>query len=131
MSAAAEVRAAATAAIEADMPYTTTCSLDTAGRTMIGLPPTALGDVFADLAVPPLASGANCGVGARDMLTSLLEMTAAAEAAATICKGNCGIPGSRAIDVGYSGTPELMTRYGALAIDAGSRIVGGCRGDVT
>jgi len=128
MSAVEEIRAAAIAAIEVGMPYTATCSFDTAGRTMMGLLPSALGAVFADLPVPPVAYGANCGVGAPDILASLLEMTAADETASAICKGNCGIPSFQGVDIVYSGTPELMGRYAALAVDAGARIVGGCCG---
>lgn len=128
MSAAAEVRAAAIAAIDAGMPYAAACSFDTAGRTMMGLAPSALGAVFDDLAVPPVAYGANCGVGAPDILASLLELTATDDAGATICKGNCGVPYFEGTDIVYSGTPALMARYATLAIDAGARIVGGCCG---
>jgi methionine synthase I (cobalamin-dependent) len=128
MSAVEEVRAAATAAIEAGMPYVATCSFDTAGRTMMGLLPSALGGVFDGLPVPPVAYGANCGVGAPDILVSLLEMTEGDPAAVTICKGNCGVPHFQGTDIVYSGTPELMARYAALAIDGGARIVGGCCG---
>jgi 5-methyltetrahydrofolate--homocysteine methyltransferase len=128
MSAPEEVRAAATAAIEVGMPYTATCSFDTAGRTMMGLLPDHLGDVFDDLPVKPVAYGANCGVGAPDILASLLEMTAADPAATAICKGNCGVPRFEGSEIVYSGTPELMGRYAALAVAAGARIVGGCCG---
>lgn len=128
MSAAAEVRAAAMAAIEAGMPYTATCSFDTAGRTMMGLPPSALGGVFEDLPVPPVAYGANCGVGAPDILASLLELTVTSDGTSAICKGNCGVPKFQGVDIVYSGTPELMARYAVLAVDAGARIVGGCCG---
>jgi len=128
MSSAEEVRAAAVAAIEAGIPYTATCSFDTAGRTMMGLPPSALAGVFDDLPVPPAAYGANCGVGAPDILGSLLEMTVAGNGASVICKGNCGVPKFQGVDIVYSGTPELMAHYAVLAIDAGARIVGGCCG---
>ncbi len=128
MSAPDEVRAAATAAVEAGIPYTATCSFDTAGRTMMGLLPADLGGVFEGLAKPPLAYGANCGVGAPDILVSLLEMTAADPAAVTICKGNCGVPHFQGTEIVYTGTPELMGRYASLAVDAGARIIGGCCG---
>jgi 5-methyltetrahydrofolate--homocysteine methyltransferase len=127
MSAPEEVRAAAQAAIDAGMPYTATCSFDTAGRTMMGLLPGSLAGVFDGLAVPPLAFGANCGVGAPDILVSVLAITAAGDQA-VICKGNCGVPRFEGMDIVYSGTPELMARYATLAIDAGARIVGGCCG---
>lgn len=128
MSAPEEVRAAATAAIDAGMPYVATCSFDTAGRTMMGMLPSALGAVFDGLSVPPVGYGANCGVGAPDILVSLLEMTESDPAAVTVCKGNCGVPRFHGTDVVYSGTPALMARYAALAVDAGARIIGGCCG---
>jgi 5-methyltetrahydrofolate--homocysteine methyltransferase len=128
MSAPEEVRAAATAAIEAGMPYAATCSFDTAGRTMMGLAPGDLGTVFAGLPAPPLAFGANCGVGAPDILVSLLAVVDGNPSVTAICKGNCGVPRFAGTDIVYSGTPELMGRYAALAVDAGARIVGGCCG---
>jgi len=126
MSSAEEVNAAAAAAISIGLPYVVTCSFDTAGRTMMGLLPGALGEVVAAQPVAPVAIGANCGVGAADVLVSLLAMQGAAHT--LVCKGNCGIPrfvGSACV---YSGTPELMARYATMAIDAGARIVGGCCG---
>jgi 5-methyltetrahydrofolate--homocysteine methyltransferase len=130
MSAREELRAAARAAIDAGLPYTATCSFDTAGRTMMGLAPGELGAVFDGLAEPPVAIGANCGVGASDILVSLLEMAVTAETGGNvlISKGNCGIPRFEGAEVVYSGTPALMARYASLAIDAGARIVGGCCG---
>lgn len=126
MSAVEEVRAAAQAAIDAGIPYVATCSFDTAGRTMMGLMPGDLARVFDGLAVPPLAMGANCGVGASDILVSVLEMGACGHP--IVSKGNCGVPKFEGTEIVYSGTPELMHRYAALAADAGARIVGGCCG---
>ena len=74
----------------------------------------------------PLAVGANCGVGASDILVSLLEM--GSFAVPTVSKGNCGIPRFEGTSISYSGTPELMARYAAMAADAGAAIVGGCCG---
>jgi 5-methyltetrahydrofolate--homocysteine methyltransferase len=128
MSAPEEIRAAALAAIEVGVPYTATCSFDTAGRTMMGLLPGELGRLFADLPEQPLAYGANCGVGAPDILVSLLGMADADASATIICKGNCGVPRFEGTEIVYSGTPDLMGRYAALAVDAGARIVGGCCG---
>ncbi len=126
MSAAEEVHAAATAAIEAGMPYVVTCSFDTAGRTMMGLLPASLAGVLAAEPVPPLAQGANCGVGAPDILVTVLGMSEAA--VPVVSKGNCGVPQFVGTEIVYSGTPELMARYAGLAVDAGARIVGGCCG---
>ena len=130
MSAIEEVQAAAQAAINVAMPYVATCSFDTAGRTMMGLKPDGLAAVFAELSVQPVAMGANCGVGASDILVTAIEMasTAATAGVPIVAKGNCGIPRFEGIEIRYSGTPELMSRYADLAINAGVRIVGGCCG---
>ena len=130
MSAIEEVQAAAQAAINVGMPYVATCSFDTAGRTMMGLKPDGLAAVFAELSVQPVAMGANCGVGASDILVTAIEMASTASTAGVpiVAKGNCGIPRFEGIEIRYSGTPELMSRYADLAINAGVRIVGGCCG---
>ena len=127
MSSPEEVRAAASAAIEIGSPYVATCSFDTAGRTMMGLMPNAYGAVFTDLPVAPLAYGANCGVGASDMLVTVLSMCSV-DHGVVVSKGNCGIPQFRGTEIVYSGTPELMATYAQLAADAGARIIGGCCG---
>jgi len=126
MSAPEEVRCAALAAIRVGMPYVCTMSFDTAGRTMMGVLPSALEDIFAGLNPPPIAIGANCGVGASDILVSATEM--AGFITPVVIKGNCGIPKFVGTTISYSGTPELMARYAAMAVDTGARIVGGCCG---
>lgn len=128
MSAPDEIRAAAEAAIRVGLPYTYTGSFDTAGRTMMGLLPKDIHGVVDGLSQTPLAVGANCGVGASDILASLLDMTEAKPEATVIVKGNCGIPEFRGAEIYYSGTPELMADYVRLAVDAGAKIVGGCCG---
>ncbi|WP_378950403.1 betaine--homocysteine S-methyltransferase [Mesorhizobium sp. ANAO-SY3R2] len=128
MSAPDEIRAAAEAAIRVGLPYTYTGSFDTAGRTMMGLLPKDIHGVAEGLAEAPLGVGANCGVGASDILASLLDMTAAKPEATVIVKGNCGIPEFRGTEIHYSGTPELMSDYVRLAVDGGARIIGGCCG---
>ncbi|MCF6112879.1 MULTISPECIES: betaine--homocysteine S-methyltransferase [Mesorhizobium] len=128
MSAPDEIRAAAEAAIRVGLPYTYTGSFDTAGRTMMGLLPKDIHGVTDGLSPAPLGVGANCGVGASDILASLLDMTEANPEATVIVKGNCGIPEFRGAEIHYSGTPELMADYVRLAVDAGAKIVGGCCG---
>ena len=125
-SAAQEMRAAALAAIEVGLPYTVTASFDTAGRTMMGLRPTELIDVFAELPVAPLAIGANCGVGASDLLLAIQQMRHIE--AVIIAKSNCGVPQFRGAEIEYTGNPELMGQYATLAVDSGATIVGGCCG---
>ena len=128
MSAAEELRAAARAAIAAGIPYTATGSFDTAGRTMMGLHPADFAAVFAGFEPPPIAIGANCGVGASDILVTLLEMKRASSVWPLISKGNCGVPHFRGADIVYSGDPELMAEYTRMAVDGGAVIIGGCCG---
>jgi 5-methyltetrahydrofolate--homocysteine methyltransferase len=128
MSAPDEIRAAAEAAIRVGLPYTYTGSFDTAGRTMMGLLPKDIHGVVDGLSQAPLGVGANCGVGASDILASLLDMTEAKPEATVIVKGNCGIPEFRGTEIHYSGTPELMADYVRLAVDGGAKIIGGCCG---
>jgi len=128
MSAPGEARAAAQAAIDVGLPYTYTVSFDTAGRSMMGLAPKDIHGVVEGLSEAPVGVGANCGVGAPDILASLLDMTEAKPEATVIVKGNCGIPEFHGTEIRYSGTPELMADYVRLAIDSGARIIGGCCG---
>ncbi len=129
MSAAEEIRAAASAAARAGMPCTVTASFDTAGRTMMGVAPAAVGALAGAFDPKPLAYGANCGVGASDLLVSILAMSAADPDAILIAKANAGVPHWHGAEIHYSGTPELMERYAGLAVDCGARIVGGCCGN--
>lgn len=128
MSAIDEIEAAAEAARSLDMPYVITASFDTAGKTMMGLPPKGLPALFGDEPQKPVAVGANCGVGAPDLLSSILSMTEAHPEAIVVAKANCGIPVVKGDTVEYTGTPELMGNYACLAMDAGARIIGGCCG---
>ena len=128
MSAPDEMRAAAEAAVAEDMPYTCTVSFDTAGKSMMGLHPKNVAHVFDTVSDRPAAVGANCGVGASDILSSLLDMRAGAPDATIIVKGNCGIPEFQGENIVYSGTPDLMADYVRLAIDGGAQVIGGCCG---
>lgn len=127
MSSPDEMKAAAEAANAVDMPFVVTASFDTAGRTMMGLLPKNMGTVFSE-GKKPVAVGANCGVGASDLLSSILDMTAANPDMLIVAKANCGIPQIKGDEVEYTGTPELMHDYTKLALDAGAAIVGGCCG---
>lgn len=121
-----EMRAAATAAIQIGLPYAVTGSFDTAGRTMMGLRPDELPSVFAELPVAPVAIGANCGVGAADLLLSVQQIRP--REGVVIAKSNCGIPQFSGAEIVYTGDPYLMGQYATLAIDSGARIIGGCCG---
>ncbi|MGL4489439.1 MAG: betaine--homocysteine S-methyltransferase [Rhizobiaceae bacterium] len=128
MSAPEEMQTAAEAATKLNMPFVYTASFDTAGKTMMGMHPRDIHKVAEPLVEKPFAVGSNCGVGASDILASLLDMSDADPAANIIIKGNCGIPEFRGAEIYYSGTPELMSEYARLAIDGGAKIIGGCCG---
>ena len=128
ISAPEEYQAAAEAAGLAGMPWCGTMSFDTAGRTMMGLTSHGLAELVTKLEHPPIAFGANCGVGASDLLRTILGMAANGSERPLIAKGNAGIPKYVEGRIHYDGTPELMADYAALARDAGATIIGGCCG---
>jgi 5-methyltetrahydrofolate--homocysteine methyltransferase len=90
--------------------------------------PKAFGALTASLATQPVAIGANCGVGASELIATVLGITAARPDAAVVAKGNCGIPQYVEGHIHYTGTPELMADYARIALDAGAKIIGGCCG---
>jgi 5-methyltetrahydrofolate--homocysteine methyltransferase len=128
ISAPEEYRAAAEAAALAGMPWCGTMSFDTAGRTMMGVTSSALADLVETLPNPPIAFGANCGVGASDLMRTVMGFIAAGSHRPVIAKGNAGIPKYHDGHIHYDGTPALMAEYAVLARDAGVRIIGGCCG---
>ena len=128
MSAIEEMRAAAAAAAQVGLPCVVTASFDTAGNTMMGLTPGTVGAEVSAFAAHPWAVGCNCGVGASDLVCSILAMTEAVPGAVVVAKANCGVPTVGAHGTVYSGTPETMAAYAVLARDAGARIIGGCCG---
>lgn len=128
ISAAEEFRAAAEACARAGMPWCGTMSFDTAGRTMMGLTSAQMVAMVDKLDHPPLAFGANCGVGAADLMRTVLGFVAAGPEKPIIAKGNAGIPKYHDGQIHYDGTPKLMAEYAVLARDAGATIIGGCCG---
>ncbi len=128
ISAADEYKAAAEAARLAGMPWCGTMSFDTAGRTMMGLTSSDMAEMVGKLTYPPLAFGANCGVGASDLLRTVLGFAAAGSELPIIAKGNAGIPKYVDGHIHYDGTPALMANYAVLARDCGATIIGGCCG---
>jgi 5-methyltetrahydrofolate--homocysteine methyltransferase len=92
ISAAEEFTAAAEAFALADMPWCGTMSFDTAGRTMMGLTSAQLVKLIAKIPNAPIGFGANCGVGASDLLRTVLGFGTAGAELPVISKGNAGIP---------------------------------------
>ena len=128
MSALEEMHAAAAAAAKVGMPFTVTASFDTAGNTMMGVRPENMIREVSGYLPHPHGIGCNCGVGASDLLCSVLAMTEAQPDAVVIAKANCGVPQVGAGGVTYTGTPQVMAEYARLALDAGAKIIGGCCG---
>ena len=128
ISAPEEFRAAAEAFALADMPWCGTMSFDTAGRTMMGLTSTDMTKMVGKLDHQPIGYGANCGVGASDLLRTILGIAEHSGDATLISKGNAGIPKYHDGHIHYDGTPALMGDYAVLARNCGARIIGGCCG---
>ena len=128
ISAPEEFRAAAEAFALAGMPWCGTMSFDTAGRTMMGMTSADMVALVEKLDNPPMAFGANCGVGASDLLRTVLGFAAQGPEKPLIAKGNAGIPKYHDGHIHYDGTPGLMADYAVLARDAGATIIGGCCG---
>jgi 5-methyltetrahydrofolate--homocysteine methyltransferase len=128
ISAPEEYKAAAEAAALAGMPWCGTMSFDTAGRTMMGVTSAAMAAMVETLPNPPIAFGANCGVGASDLLRTVLGFASTGTERPLVAKGNAGIPKYHDGHIHYDGTPALMAEYAVLARNAGVRIIGGCCG---
>ncbi len=129
LSAREEAEAAIAGAAVTGLPVICTLSFDTNGRTMMGLAPGEFAALVGAVTPGPMACGANCGVGASEVVACILNLaTAAGPDAVLVAKANCGIPQYVDGAIRYDGTPELMADYARLALDAGARIIGGCCG---
>lgn len=122
-------------AAQQDIPIVNTLSIDTNGRTMMGLTAADVVALQPQLSPHPVACGTNCGVGASEVVAAILNFQNAAaineesiKKPIFVAKANCGIPEYVEGEIVYNGTPELMARYTELAMDAGARIIGGCCG---
>ncbi|MEZ5751616.1 MAG: betaine--homocysteine S-methyltransferase [Paracoccaceae bacterium] len=128
ISALEEFRAAAEAFARVGLPWVGTMSFDTAGRTMMGVTSADFVKAVDKLPSKPLAIGANCGVGAADLMRTILGFVAQGTDLPVVAKGNAGIPKYVDGEIQYDGTPALMADYAELARNAGARIIGGCCG---
>lgn len=127
LSSEEELRAAISGAATTSLPIVATMSFDTNGRTMMGLTPDAALAIAHD--EPVAAFGANCGIGAAQLVATILGFSRLARADdILVAKGNCGIPEFRDGSIHYSGTPEIMADYAIMARNAGAKLIGGCCG---
>jgi 5-methyltetrahydrofolate--homocysteine methyltransferase len=124
-----ETSAAVAGAAKTGLPFVTTMSFDTNGKTMMGISPADFVEFVHSLDPRPVAFGANCGVGASDLVATIVKLSeAAAPGDVIVAKGNCGIPYYEEGKIRYNGTPALMADYARIVRDAGAKIVGGCCG---
>ena len=130
MSSREEVELAVKGASEAGLPIIFTMSFDTNGRTMMGIGAADLIDIYAKLQPVVQACGTNCGVGAAEVVATVMNIKAVSTDyhPIIVAKANCGIPEFIDGKIVYNGTPEIMAHYAVMARDAGARIVGGCCG---
>ncbi|HZT02603.1 MAG TPA: betaine--homocysteine S-methyltransferase [Steroidobacteraceae bacterium] len=127
MSSTEEAEAAIEGARRTGLPIVATLSFDTNGRTMMGITPAELAGLSRKHHLA--ACGSNCGVGAAELVASIVNLSAAADPSAIlVAKANCGIPQYVDGAIRFNGTPELMADYARLALDSGARIIGGCCG---
>jgi 5-methyltetrahydrofolate--homocysteine methyltransferase len=122
-----ELDAAIEAARTIGIPYTATLSFDTAGHTMMGVSPQALGQWWSEHRHVS-AIGANCGIGPGDAVATAFGIRQVAPDAVTITKANCGIPLYKTEGLVYPIGPEKMGDYVELALRSGTRIIGACCG---
>jgi 5-methyltetrahydrofolate--homocysteine methyltransferase len=127
ISAPEEYAAAAEAINSINAPWVGTMSFDTAGRTMMGMTSEGMAEMVAGMDRGPVAFGANCGVGASDLLRTIHGFSEKADRP-IVAKGNAGIPKYVEGHIHYDGTPEVMAKYAVLARDVGATIIGGCCG---
>ncbi|MGA8259631.1 MAG: betaine--homocysteine S-methyltransferase [Arenicellales bacterium] len=132
MSSKEEVQAAVQGASETGLPVVTCFSIDTNGRTMMGVSAQEIIAMQPALSPVPMACGTNCGIGAAEVVSAILQMNQARDKGphkpVLVAKANCGIPRYVGGKIVYSGTPELMAEYARLAYASGATIIGGCCG---
>lgn len=132
MSSIEEVEAAVDGVAEFGLPIVFTMSVDTNGRTMMGITPSQIIELSTNVPSQIHACGTNCGVGASEVIVTVMTMNDSVKdegkKPVIVAKANCGIPEWKDGEIVYNGTPELMAKYVHLALDAGARIVGGCCG---
>lgn len=131
-----EIQAAMQGTADLGLPLVFTVSIDTNGRTMMGLTANDVIGINAELDPQALAVGTNCGIGAAEVVAAICNLSTALEEQTTatgskpllVAKANCGIPEYVDGKIVYNGTPQIMADYTKLAADAGASVIGGCCG---
>lgn len=130
LSSTEELAAAVEAGARTGLAIVTTMSFDTHGRTMMGVPPSALANWWKPQAFRPAAVGANCGIGPADVVAAAAGIRDADPDVVIVAKGNCGIPKIIEGKLWYPTSSDDMFAYAELALDAGATIIGACCGSV-
>ncbi len=121
-----EMRAALIAAREnTRLPIIAHMSFEEGGRTMTGTDPLTAAIILE--ALQPLAIGANCSGGARELLPVIQHLARFGSCFLSV-EPNAGLP--RLIDgqTVFPDTPEEMAEYALRLKEAGANIIGGCCG---
>jgi 5-methyltetrahydrofolate--homocysteine methyltransferase len=121
-----EMRAALIAACShTRLPVIAHMTFEPGGRTLMGTDP--LTALIIMEALQPLAIGANCSGGARELLPIIEEMGRYSSIFLSV-EPNAGLPhllGERTV---FPDSPEEMAEYALKLRDAGANIIGGCCG---
>ncbi len=130
MSSQEEMESAIDACKNAGLPIVCTYSFDTHGKSMMGLEPKELVTLAEQHSPEIIGYGANCGIGAAELIGSILCLSKSRKNPAMhiVAKGNCGIPEFIDGEITYNGTEEIMAAYAAYARKLGATIIGGCCG---
>ncbi len=108
------------------LPLVCSFSYDRGTRTMMGVKPSQMARVYADLGVDVL--GINCGRSLDENFKALQELRSATSLPIWF-KPNAGLPKLDADDnPTYDVTPEAMGALAAQWLEAGAQVVGGCCG---
>ncbi len=126
MSDIGEMRAALIAAMHnTRLPVIAHLTFEAGGRTMMGTDPTTA-MIIID-ALQPLAMGANCSGGARELLPVIQTMSKYTRNFLSV-EPNAGLPRLLGEKTVFPDTPEEMAEYALRLKDAGANIIGGCCG---
>lgn len=121
-----ETRAALIAIKETcDLPVMVTLTFNEDGRTLFGTTPEVAVTVLQSLGAD--AIGVNCSTGPREMVP-IVETMAEYATVPIIAKPNAGLPELINNETVYRMGPEEFAEAGALLVEAGASIVGGCCG---
>ncbi|MGE5391656.1 MAG: homocysteine S-methyltransferase family protein [Deltaproteobacteria bacterium] len=121
-----EMRAALIAAQQnTRLPVIAHMTFETDGRTMTGTDPATAALILS--AFQPMAIGANCSGGARE-LVKVLEQMAKYSSVPLSIEPNAGLPRLINDQTVFPDSPEEMAEYALLLREAGASIIGGCCG---